>query len=263
MCRVAITKIVLVVEYDGSGYYGFQLQVGQPTIQGELEAALMKLTGESMRVIAASRTDAGVHAEGQVVSLRTRSPLPVKAFVMGLDYYLPDDIAVKVAFRADNAFDVRRDAVSREYNYYILNRQTRSPMKRKFMHHVTGRLDIGVMNEACQALTGERDCASFATGDEDVGTKNTVRSVYKAEVERNGDSVVFHIVAGSFLRHQVRNTVGSLIRVGLGKMTLADFRNMVEAKEPGLAGPTAPACGLCLMRVNYPQPLGEDTWGDV
>ena len=122
------TRIALVLEYDGTNYHGSQLQAGMPTIQGEVEKALYKLTGESTRIKAAGRTDAGVHARGQVISFRTESALPLKSFIDGLNHYLPEDIAVKEAFHADSSFDVRRDAVSREYKYYILNSLTRSPM---------------------------------------------------------------------------------------------------------------------------------------
>ena len=256
------TKIVLIVEYDGTRYYGFQLQVNLPTVQRELEVALEKLTGEKRRVIAASRTDTGVHARGQVISFRTGSSLPLSAFVNGINYYLPEDIVVKAASRVSDSCDVRRGAISREYNYYILNKLSRSPLRRGYSYRVGGHLDIEAMNQACQALVGEKDFASFVTGEE-VGTKSTVRRISRAEVERDDDLVIFQVVANSFLRHQVRNTVGTLIRVGLGKMAVDEFHSIVEAKRPGLAGPTAPACGLCLMRVNYPGPLGEDTWGDT
>ena len=248
------TKIVLTVEYDGTHYYGSQLQVDLPTIQGEIEEALRKLTGEKSRVRTASRTDAGVHAKGQAVSFGTGSSLPLTAFVKGLNYYLPRDIAIKEAFRVDDSFDVRHGALSREYKYYILNSPTRSPIRRGFCHLVTGQLDIEAMNQACQALIGKHDFASFVTST-GVGTKNTVRNVHKAEIEQDGDMIVFNIVANSFLPHQVRNTVGSLIRVGLGKMTVDEFHSMLEARKPGLAGPMAPACGLCLMRINYPPPF--------
>ncbi len=250
------TKIVLIMEYDGTHYYGFQLQPNLPTIQGETEKALQKLTGERRRVIAASRTDAGVHAKGQTVIFRTSSSLPVPTFINGLNYYLPKDIAVKAAHRASDSFNVRRDALSREYNYYILNSRTRSPIRRDFASPVAGYLDIEIMNRACQALIGEHDFASFTTCIK-AGTKRTVRSVYRAETEKNGELVVFNMVAKSFLAHQVRNTVGALIKVGLGRMSVDEFRSIVEAKNPGLAGPTAPACGLCLMQINYPCPLGE------
>lgn len=250
------TRIVLVVEYDGTAYHGSQLQADMPTIQGEIEEALYKLTGEKSRVMAASRTDTGVHARGQVVSFRTRSSLPLLTFVRGLNHYLPDDIAVKAASRAEDSFDVRRGALRREYNYYILNSLTRSPIRRGFCHLVSEQLDVEAMNQVCQALIGKHDFASFVTSAE-VGAKSTVRNVHRAEIKRNGDLVVFNMIANSFLPHQVRNTVGALIRVGLGKMTVDEFHSLVEEKRPGLAGPTAPACGLCLMKIDYPGSFGE------
>jgi tRNA pseudouridine38-40 synthase len=250
------TKILLIMEYDGRRYHGFQWQNGQPSIQKEIEKALERLTGERRRVMAASRTDAGVHALGQVVSFRTGSSLSVDTFISGLNHYLPDDIAVKAAYRIDDSFNVRRDALSREYSYYILNSSTRSPVRGAFAYLVASPLDIEAMNRAAQALIGEHDFASFASRN---GTENksTVRRVSKAEIERDGEMVIFHMVANSFLTHQVRNTVGALIRVGLGKMSASQFRGILEAREPTLAGPTAPAGGLYLNRVNYPHPCGE------
>jgi len=254
---VVLTKIVLIVEYDGTGYHGSQLQANVPTIQGEMEKALWKLTQERIRVIAASRTDAGVRAKGQVVSFRTKSSLPLQTFIKGLNYYLPQDIAVKAAYRVDESFNVRRNALSREYNYYILNSLTRSPIRRGFSYLVAGHLDIEAMNEACQALIGEHDFASFASciG---IEIKNTLRTVYRAEIQKNGKLAIFNMVANSFLPHQVRNTIGTLIRVGLGKMTVDEFRSIIEAKKLSLAGPTAPAHGLCLMRINYPYRFEEE-----
>ncbi len=252
------TKIVLIVEYDGTHYHGSQLQTNAPTIQGEIEKALRKLTGEKTRIKAASRTDAGVHAKGQVVSFSTRSALPLKAFVAGLNHYLPRDIAVKEAFRVDDSFDVRRSALSREYRYYILNSPTRSPLRQSFSYRVTGNLDIGAMNQACQALIGKHDFASFVTSP-GIVKKSTVRNVHKAAIKQDGDMIVLDMVADSFLPQQVRNTVGSLVKVGQGKITVDEFYSMLEARTPGLAGPTAPAVGLCLIRVNYPSPFGGDT----
>jgi len=245
--------MVLIMEYNGTHYHGFQLQTKLPTIQGELEKAIWKLTGERHRAMAASRTDAGVHAKGQVVSFRTGSSLPPQTFINGLNYYLPRDIAVKAAYRVDDSFSVRRDAFSREYSYYILNSPSRSPLWEGFSYLVSNHLDIEAMNRACQVLVNEHDFASFATciG---VGTKSTVRHVYRAKLEKDGDLTIFNIVANSFLPHQVRNSVGALIRVGLGKMTIDEFGHLLKAKQPGLAGPTAPACGLYLMRVDYPYP---------
>jgi len=244
------------MEYDGAHYHGSQLQANLPTIQGEAEKALEKLTEESSRVMTASRTDSGVHAREQVVSFRTKSSLPTQTFVKGMNYYLPKDIAVKAAFRVSDTFNVRRNATSREYNYCIVDSPTPSPIRRGFTYHINGRLDIEAMNEACQHLVGLHDLASFATSIESE-VKSTVRRIYRVKVERDGDMVVLNIVASSFLPHQVRNTAGALIKVGLGQMTSNEFRSILEARTPGKAGPTAPAHGLCLMRVNYPHSWEE------
>ncbi len=251
------TRIALIVEYEGTRYCGSQLQRKAPTVQSEVEEALWKLSGERIRVKMASRTDSGVHARGQVVSFSTRSSLGLAAFVDGMNYYLPEDIAVKASFRVDDSFDVRRNATYREYKYYILNSPTRSPIRRNFCHRVAGNLDTEAMNRACQALIGEHDFASFVTRAE-AGKKSTVRRAYRAAVERNEDMVIFTIAANSFLPHQVRNTVGALLKVGLGKMTVEEFNDLVQAKSPNRAGPTAPSQGLCLTRIDYPGPLEKD-----
>jgi len=241
------------VEYDGRRYHGFQWQAKLPTIQAELERAIRKLTGERIRVIAASRTDSGVHAKGQVVSFRTRSALSPQTFARALNYYLPRDVAVKGACRVNMDFNVRRDALSREYDYHILNSSTRSPLWEGFAYFVPKKLDIGIMNKTCQFLEGEHDFASFAAS---LGKlRSTVRTVYEARVTREDDLVTFNMVANSFLPHQVRNTVGLLIRVGSGKVGLEEMQQIMEAKTLGLAGPTAPAYGLCLTKVNYPSNL--------
>jgi len=254
---VAVTRIVLIIEYDGTDYHGLQLQANQPTIQGEIEEALYKLTGKKTRIAAASRTDTGVHALGQVVSFRTESVLPLETFIKGLNYYLPKVIAVKEAHQVADSFNVRRDALSREYRYYILNSLTRSPLRQGFCYFVPGQLNIEEINKACQALIGKHDLASFAS-ELDGTLKSTVRTVYRAEMVRDEDMAIFNMVANSFLPHQIRNTVGALIRVGLGKMTIEDFHSIIELRKPGLAGPTAPGRGLCLIKVNYAKPFGEE-----
>jgi tRNA pseudouridine38-40 synthase len=255
--NISPNKIVLVLEYEGTQYCGFQYQENAPTVQDEIEKALVKLTGEQIRVVSASRTDTGVHAKGQVVCFRTNSVLEIAAFKNGLNHYLPEDIAVKVAYKVNQKFNVQLDAVSREYRYFIFNSPARSPFKRRFTYQVCGELDIEEMNKAGQALIGEHDLASFVTDFSQSNIKSTLRKVYKAELKRDGDLVIFDIVARSFLPHQVRNTVGTLIRVGLGKISVDDFQTIMEAKKPGLAGPNVPAQGLYLMQVNYPRPLGE------
>jgi len=248
-----LSKFILLIEYDGTQYHGFQWQVGLPTIQNELEQAIRLFCGQSSRVMAASRTDTGVHAEGQVVSFWAKSTLDTMTLVKALNYYLPRDIAVKAAYRASDDFNVRRDALSREYHYYILSSNTRSPFSQRFALFIPKMLDIEAMNEACQLIQGEHDFASFASSLD--GSRSTLRNVYEAGIEKKGIFTVFRIVADSFLPHQVRSTVGLLIRLGLAKIGIEDFRNIMEARSLGLAGPLSPACGLYLKRVNYPKPM--------
>jgi tRNA pseudouridine38-40 synthase len=256
---LAGTRIILIIEYDGTNYHGSQLQANAPTIQGEIEKALKKLTGERIRIKTASRTDAGVHATGQVVGFDTASSLTLQSLTDGLNHYLSKDIAVKAAFKTDDPFDVRRRAVSREYRYTILNSPSRSPLRQGHAYQVAGNLDTTAMQQACKALIGRHDFASFVASAATARQKRTIQDVFKAEITQDGDMIFFDITANAFLPRQVRNTVGSLIKVGQGKMTVEEFYGMVQAETPGLAGPTAPAEGLCLVRVNYPRPLEGDT----
>lgn len=250
---MSLARFVSVVEYDGTRYHGFQLQAGFPTVQAELEQAVEKLCGESSRVVSASRTDAGVHARGQVVSFWAKPAMSTMTLTMGLNHYLPRDIAVKATYRMSDDFNVRRDALSREYRYGILNSETRSPFSELFALFMPKKLDVEVMQEACQLIKGEHDFGSFATSVDD--GNGMTRHVYEANIVRKREYLLFDVVAGSFVRHQVRNTMGLLIRLGLSKIRIGDFRDIMEAKQPGLAGPTAPAKGLCLERVNYGKPL--------
>jgi len=243
-------KIALIMEYDGTRYHGFQIQASAPTIQGETECALRKITGERVRISSASRTDRGVHAKGQMVAFRTASLLSPETFLRALNHYLPEDIGVRHAFWVRDDFDVRRDASSREYCYCILNSATASPLLRRSAHFMPRPLDIEAMNNTCQALLGTHDFAPFASSLN--GMRNTVRTVYRAEVVREGDLVTFHMVANSFLPHQVRNTIGALMKVGLGKSDLAAFDEILRSRRLSIAGPALPPHGLYLLKVNYP-----------
>jgi tRNA pseudouridine38-40 synthase len=241
-------KLALILEYDGTRYHGFQFQPDAPTIQGDIEHAVAKLTGERIRVVGAGRTDAGVHARGQVVSFSSFSTLPPETFLRALNAYVRPDIAVKAIYEVADDFDARRDALSREYRYRILNGPTPSPLELKYTHFVPLALDIDAMNQACKSLVGVHDFASFTgpTG------RGTVREVYRAEVSREGEIVVFDMAANAFLNKQVRCTVGSMIKVGLGRQTVGEFQEIMQARKPALASPVAPPQGLFLMRVNYP-----------
>ena len=240
-------KLALIVEYDGTGYTGFQFQHGSPTIQGDIEQAIKKVTGEKTRIVGAGRTDAGVHAKGQVVSFSSFSALPPQTLVKALNFYLGADIAVKAAFEVEDGFHARRDAHSREYRYRIWNSPTPAPMERRYAYHIPAVLDIDAMKRVCRCLVGTHDFASF-TGSASI---RTIREVYKAELTREEELVCFDIEANSFLHKQVRFIVGAMIRVGLSKLSVAGFKEIMEARIPGLAAPVAAPHGLCLMKVNY------------
>jgi len=242
-------KLAMTVEYEGTRYHGFQIQNGVNTIQGEIESALMKVTGRKTNIVGAGRTDAGAHAKGQAISFKTSSTLSSQTLIRALNSHLPRDISIKSGIAVDNNFNARRDALGREYRYTILNSPTPSPLYRKYSYFVPIPLDIAAMNKACRFLVGKHDFASFTIPLKE----STVRTISRAKVSKKGSLVRFDISASSFLPHQVRRTIGLLLKTGLGKLKPETFRGMMEAKKPGLAAFAAPAWGLCLMRVNYPE----------
>jgi tRNA pseudouridine38-40 synthase len=218
-------------------------------VQGELEKALWRSTGEWIRIVAASRTDAGVHAQGQVVMFETCSSLSPNTFVQALNFHLPQDIAIKACSQVEDDFNPRRQATRREYRYTILNSLTPSPLQRRHAYFMFKPLDIEAVNRACGVLIGRHDFASFTTPV--AKGKNTVRTVFQAGAREEGELVFFCIAADSFLPQQVRRTVGPLIKVGSGQMAVEEFWQLTKSKILGLAAP-APAHGLCLMKVDYP-----------
>jgi tRNA pseudouridine38-40 synthase len=242
-------RLALVLEYDGRRYGGSQYQKNAPSIQGELEAALNKLTGERARTVFAGRTDAGAHAQGQVASFVTTSRHRPEVFVRGLNFWLPADIAVQRALEVPLDFDVRRRARSREYRYLVLNRAPRSPLLQSFTWQVTGRLDVEAMREAASLLVGRHDFAAFAGP----VAGSTVRSLRRCELRAQGPLLAVYMEADAFLPHQVRRTVGALVEVGLGRRSVEDLAVLLQEPQAGAAGPAAaPPQGLCLMKVNYP-----------
>lgn len=243
-------RIALTIEYDGTRYYGSQRQRNVPTIQGELEEAIAKVSGEYVRTVFAGRTDQGVHAKGQVAVFETNSHLKLDNITKALNFYLPEDIAVKEAHKVRDDFDPRRGALSREYCYYIWNESTRSPLRRRDALLVRRHLEISVMDEACKILEGTHDFAPFASALE--GRINTTRTVYRAGTYREGSMVSCVVEANAFLPHQMRMTVGSLLKVGLKVCDITAFRKIFESGKPATAGPAVPPHGLFLMKVNYP-----------
>ena len=197
-------RLGLIVEYEGTNYHGFQYQVNAPSIQEELEKAIQSLTGERLRVKAAGRTDTGVHAKGQVVAFDTESGHGPETFVGALNFYLPDDIAVRAAYSVRKTFDPRRDALSRKYRYTILQSPTRSPLMRRTAHLIKMPLNAGKMRMAAKLLIGEHDFARFS-GPLERPDASTVRYIYGASVRKSGDLLRFDVEGSSFLPHQVRH----------------------------------------------------------
>ncbi len=240
-------RIALLLEYDGTGYRGSQYQDNGPSIQGELESAIEKLTGERVRAAFAGRTDAGVHALGQVAALDTRSGMATSAFVGGLNHFLPADIAVLAAVEAAPAFDPRRDARMRTYRYRAQSRAVRSPLWRERAWHIDRPLDVAAMRAAAAALEGTHDFAAFA-GPYDGATVRTLR---RCDVTQACGQVVVDMEAQSFLPHQVRRTMGALAEVGLGRVDAGAISAVLREAKPASSGPTAPACGLYLVAIEY------------
>jgi len=248
--------VALVLEYEGTRYHGFQYQDNAPSVQAELEQAILRLTGERTRVKAASRTDAGVHAVGQVVAFDTQSVHSPRVLQRGLNAYLPDDIAVRQISGVRDDFDPRREALSRRYRYTILNQMVPSPLWRRFAHRVAGRLDEEAMHRAAQTLLGSRDLRAFSGPLEP--RASSVRWLMCASVWRQEALVYLEVTANAFLPHQMRRTAGALMRVGRGNLSEEEFAAYIDSKEPVEAGPTLPPQGLCLVEVTYADSLPKD-----
>jgi tRNA pseudouridine38-40 synthase len=250
------------VAYDGTSYAGFQVQPNARTVQGELERALSGVCDEAVRVTGAGRTDAGVHASGQVIDFRTASALDGVTIGRGVNALLPEDIAVSALEPAAEDFHARFSATGRTYEYRIRHAAERDPLERRRELHIAGPLDLVAMRAASARLVGRKDFSSFAAG------PGGVRSVRRAEWCEHGTRLRFEITADAFLRGMVRAIVGTLLWVGRGKIDAVAFEKIVAANDRGVAGPSAPANGLCLIAVEYepsggsaprpPSELGED-----
>ncbi len=245
-------NLKLVLEYDGSSFFGFQKQPRHPTIQEAFESALSKLLNRKTKIQAASgRTDTGVHAEYQIVNFKTPNPMPVSQVQKGLNALLPRAIAVKEIKEVPFDFHARYHVRSKVYEYRIWNAPVRSPLKPRSVH-IPYPLDIPKMKKGIAILKGRHDFRSFASSR---GTSypdsSTVRTVYRFQLIRKGHLLIFRIEADGFLYHMVRNLMGALIELGKGKITLAGLHHILKAKDRRLAASTAPASGLTLVNVRY------------
>ena len=237
------------IEYDGTAYAGWQRQPNQPTIQEALEAALRRITQTDIPAIAAGRTDAGVHALGQVVSFRTDKPLSPDEWLRALNATLPEDISARSVERAADDFHARFSAVRKLYAYRILNKPSRSALERTRAWHLYGTLNLDAMRKACGHLIGKHDFSSFQGHPTDVD--NPICTLHRLEIIRDQDVVRIEIEADRFLKQMVRAMVGTLVEVGQGKRAPEDMKRILEAKDRRAAGYTAPAQGLYLVAVHY------------
>lgn len=245
-------RVRAVIAYDGTDYGGFQRQANAPTVQGALETALARVTQEAITVLAAGRTDAGVHARGQVIAFDTVWRHELSDLRRALNAVLPADISVQEVEEAAPDFHPRYDAHSRHYRYTLYNAPVRWPLGRRYSLHVAAPLDVAAMQRAAQSLVGEHDFATFGRPPQGaVGTGVTVRRVLVAEWRGEPSHLTFDIEANAFLYRMVRSIVGTLLQVGRGKMSVEKFVAVLASCDRSRAGPTAPPHGLCLVEVKY------------
>jgi tRNA pseudouridine38-40 synthase len=250
-------NIRLIIEYEGTRYAGWQVQQNLPTIQGTIEEKIKIITGEEVKLTASSRTDAGVHALGQVANFCTESRIPPHSMQMGINALLPDDIVIKKAEEVPLDFDSRQNAKAKTYRYLILNRSYPSAIYRNFSWHVFQKLDIDAMRKAAGYLTGKKDFTSFRAAECDA--PHSIREILSFSITSLGTDLKsvptgmleIEVKGTAFLRHMIRIMVGTLVAIGKGKIKLEDFQNIIDARDRRLAGMTAPSHGLFLKEVEY------------
>jgi tRNA pseudouridine38-40 synthase len=245
-----VPVVKLVLEYDGTRYVGWQVQPNGPPVQAEVERALATLHKAPRRVTAAGRTDAGVHARGQVASFPEAAPLPLPAYVKGMNALLPDDVAVRAASLEPEGFDARRSARGKRYRYVLETAETRAPLGRLQAWQLLGPLDVDAMREAAAHLVGRHDFAAFQAAD--CACDHAVREVRRLDVlGPAGGRVEIVVEATAFVKHMVRNVVGTLVDVGQGKRAPGSLPALLASGDRRRAGRTAPPQGLCLEEVFY------------
>lgn len=244
-------RIALGIEYDGTGFFGWQRQREVNSVQQELERALAKVANQPIELFCAGRTDAGVHATGQVVHFDTTAERDSKAWVMGTNAQLPDQIAVRWAKVVPDDFHARFTATARRYRYVIYNHKYRPAILRSGLSHYHQPLDLALMQQAAPALLGEQDFSAFRAIQ--CQSKTPFRNVHHLRLERFADYVVLDIKANAFLHHMVRNITGSLLEIGMGRRPPEWLAELLASKDRSLAAATAKAGGLYLVEVDYPE----------
>ena len=244
-----VRTIKLTIEYDGTGYHGWQVQPGLRTVQSVLQAALHEMTRENRCLRAAGRTDAGVHALGQVAGFTTETSIPLEGFRKGLGRLTPPDVAVRRAEEVAEGFDARVSATGKRYRYRLLLGPSPSPLRRHTTHWVARPVDADAMKAAAVHLVGRHDFAALQASDDHRAT--TVRSIHSIDVRPEGDEIVVDVVGDGFLKHMVRTLVGTLLAVGTGQEPPNWVAEVLASRDRNQAGITMPAQGLCLVEVFY------------
>ena len=242
-------RFAATVSYDGQAFVGSQSQPNGRTVQAELELAAQALFGVPVRIALAGRTDSGVHAVGQVAAFTVETRLDATTVGRALNAHLPEDVAVRHLREVPGDFDPRRWARKRHYRYTIWNGEARAPLLRHRAWHVEGNLDVHAMDEGARTLHGRRDFIA-CSGPLEEG-RTSVRTVFNAGWRREGCTLLFDIEADAFLPQMVRRLAGALVRIGRGTLKVEEFVRLLEQADAGTIGPTAPAHGLCLQRVEY------------
>lgn len=243
-------KICLIIEYDGTAYAGWQRQANGIAVQHVMEEALFLLLQEHVDLRSSGRTDAGVHARGMAAAFVTSTSLPLHAFISGTNRFLPHDIAVLDAFEVPLDFKPIGDALAKHYRYTILMSRIRSPLRRLHTWHIKESLDVAAMQEAARYFTGHHDFAAFRASN--CTAKTTRRRIDSVSVTLDGDMVIIDVVGGGFLKNMVRVMAGTLADIGRGRFAPEYIGWLLENGDRKKAGVTAPACGLCLIKVYYP-----------
>jgi tRNA pseudouridine38-40 synthase len=242
-------NIKLTIEYDGTKYAGWQIQKNAVTVQEVLEKAIGGLVGHEVNLIGSSRTDAGVHARGMVANFHTSSGIPERNFPAAINGRLPGDIVIVDAEEVEEGFHSRYCSTGKRYSYKILNRKAPSALLRDYAAHIPVPLDMQNMKAACEYFIGTHDFEGFRSTGSSV--KDTVRTVRMLDISEDGDLINIEIEADGFLYNMVRIIAGTLVSVGMGKISVGDIEEIIKCKDRNRAGKTAPAQGLCLDRVYY------------
>ena len=241
--------ILLIIEFDGTCYAGWQVQPNGLAVQEVIEKALAKILKQEVRIHSSGRTDAGVHAHGMAAHFQAETKLPLTAFREGVNCLLPQDIVIREAREMPNSFHARFSAKGKWYRYCIYQNEVRSPISARTSWHISQPLDLGVMQSAAELLVGEHDFKAFRTAS--CAAKTTTRKIFRIDVRHEGNLIFIDVVGSGFLKNMVRMIVGTLVEIGLGRRPIEDTKKLVSGKDHIAPGPTAPAHGLCLQEVWY------------